>query len=162
MEIDGDSVAGFPYCRATSPCNRPGVDIRDGDELLAVNGTAVGGPVTAGELLVNLADQEVGSVYCGSCRGDRGIAAEYGAQRRREDSRVRLRFERAAVGPIPLIKTCLGEDGSLIRLATKAGARGFVIEGAGSGNTPPDLLAASADAIKVCVWGSMRKSRRCS
>ncbi|OLE30501.1 MAG: peptidase S41, partial [Actinobacteria bacterium 13_1_20CM_3_71_11] len=44
---------------ATSPLNRPGVDVRPGDELLAVNGIPAGGPVTPGELLANLAGEEV-------------------------------------------------------------------------------------------------------
>jgi tricorn protease len=44
---------------ATSPLNRPGIDVRPGDELLAVNGIPAGGPVTPGELLANLAGQEV-------------------------------------------------------------------------------------------------------
>ncbi|MFD0555447.1 tricorn protease [Stackebrandtia endophytica] len=48
---------------ATSPLNRPGVDVREGDVILAVNGQPVdGGPsstATLGQRLVNLADQEV-------------------------------------------------------------------------------------------------------
>lgn len=55
----------------------------------------------------------------------------------------------AAAEPIPLLKTYLGVDGSLVRLATRAGAKGFVIEGAGTGNTPPDMLMASMEAIKA-------------
>jgi len=43
----------------TSPLNRPGVDVRAGDDVLAVNGVAVGGPVTAAQLLANHAEQEV-------------------------------------------------------------------------------------------------------
>jgi tricorn protease len=44
---------------ATSPLNRPGVDIRAGDFVLAINGVALGGEVTPAELLADLADQEV-------------------------------------------------------------------------------------------------------
>lgn len=44
---------------ATSPLNRPGVDVRAGDEVVAVNGIPVGATVTPGELLANLAEQEV-------------------------------------------------------------------------------------------------------
>ena len=44
---------------ATSPLSRPGTGVLAGDEVLTVNGIAVGGRVTAGELLVNQADQEV-------------------------------------------------------------------------------------------------------
>jgi tricorn protease len=45
--------------KATSPVNRPGVDVRPGDQVLAVNGVAVGPGVTPGALLVDLAEQEV-------------------------------------------------------------------------------------------------------
>ncbi len=45
--------------KATSPLNRPGVDLRAGDQILAVNGVAVTGGVTPGELLADLAEQEV-------------------------------------------------------------------------------------------------------
>ncbi|MEN3307448.1 MAG: tricorn protease [Micromonosporaceae bacterium] len=44
---------------ATSPLCRPGVDVRAGDEVLAVNGLPVGDRVTAAQLLVNQAGQEV-------------------------------------------------------------------------------------------------------
>jgi tricorn protease len=51
---------GDPWDKdATSALNRPGVDVRTGDVLLAVNGQPVGGDVTPGERLVNLAEQEV-------------------------------------------------------------------------------------------------------
>ncbi|MBI2761952.1 MAG: PDZ domain-containing protein [Chloroflexi bacterium] len=51
---------GDPWdANATSPLNRPGVDVRPGDVLLAINGQPVGSAVTPGERLVNLADQEV-------------------------------------------------------------------------------------------------------
>jgi tricorn protease len=43
----------------TSPLRRPGVDVREGDEVVAVNGTPVGGELTVPALLVNQADQEV-------------------------------------------------------------------------------------------------------
>jgi tricorn protease len=43
---------------ATSPCNRPGTDIRPGDEVLAVNGQPLGRP-GPGELLVGQAGREV-------------------------------------------------------------------------------------------------------
>ncbi len=44
---------------ATSPLNRPGVDVRPGDLLLAINGQPVDSRAGPGELLVNQADQEV-------------------------------------------------------------------------------------------------------
>lgn len=56
-----------------------------------------------------------------------------------------------AAEPIPLIQTYVGVDGTLVRLAQANGARGFVVEGAGTGNTPPDLLAACADAIAAGI-----------
>ncbi|MBO0869651.1 MAG: PDZ domain-containing protein, partial [Micromonosporaceae bacterium] len=43
----------------TSPLNRPGVRVHPGDEVLVVNGVAVGGPVTVAQQLVNQADEEV-------------------------------------------------------------------------------------------------------
>lgn len=53
-------VEGDPWDeRATSSLNRPGVEVRPGDELLAINGQPVGGGVTPAELLVNQAGQEV-------------------------------------------------------------------------------------------------------
>ncbi|GAA4920330.1 tricorn protease [Stackebrandtia albiflava] len=48
---------------ATSPLNRPGVDVREGDLVLAVNGQPVGeagrAPATVGQRLVNQAGEEV-------------------------------------------------------------------------------------------------------
>ncbi|MGC5334055.1 S41 family peptidase [Micromonospora sp. DT62] len=43
---------------ATSPCNRPGVDLRPGDAVVAIDGQPVG-PAGPGELLVGQADREV-------------------------------------------------------------------------------------------------------
>jgi tricorn protease len=56
----GRIVEGDPWdTAATSPLNRPGLDVQVGDAVLAVNGQPVGGAVTPGEWLVNQADQEV-------------------------------------------------------------------------------------------------------
>ncbi|WP_018350392.1 S41 family peptidase [Longispora albida] len=44
---------------ATSPLNRPGVNLAPGDAVLAINGLPVGGAVTPAERLVNLAGSEV-------------------------------------------------------------------------------------------------------
>lgn len=59
-------VTGDPWNPgATSPLNRPGVDVRVGDEVLAINGQTLGrpapdqAPISPEEALVNLADQEV-------------------------------------------------------------------------------------------------------
>jgi tricorn protease len=43
----------------TSPFNRPGVDVRAGDEVLAVGGTPVSRTVSPPQLLVNQAEQEI-------------------------------------------------------------------------------------------------------
>ncbi|GIG66415.1 S41 family peptidase [Phytomonospora endophytica] len=61
---DGYTIArileGDPWLpEATSSFNRPGVDVREGDRLLAVNGQAVGEGATPGQRLVNQAGQEV-------------------------------------------------------------------------------------------------------
>jgi L-asparaginase len=52
-----------------------------------------------------------------------------------------------AAQPVHLITSVIGSDGSLIRAATEGGARGFVIAGAGVGNTPVDMLVACQEAI---------------
>jgi tricorn protease len=58
--VVGRIVEGDPWePAASSPLNRPGVDVQVGDALLAINGQPVGGTVTPGEWLVNQADQEV-------------------------------------------------------------------------------------------------------
>jgi tricorn protease len=55
----GHVLHGDPWnSSATSPCNRPGADIRPGDAVVAVNGAAVG-PAGPGEHLVGRAGQEV-------------------------------------------------------------------------------------------------------
>ncbi|MBX6724142.1 MAG: PDZ domain-containing protein, partial [Dactylosporangium sp.] len=53
--LDGDVWSP----KETSPLTRPGVDVREGDEVVAVGGVPVGGPVTPAALLVNQAEQEV-------------------------------------------------------------------------------------------------------
>jgi tricorn protease len=58
--VIGRIVQGDPWdTGATSPLNRPGLDVQVGDTVLAVNGQPVGGRVTPGEWLVNQADQEI-------------------------------------------------------------------------------------------------------
>ncbi|MET8146335.1 PDZ domain-containing protein [Sphaerisporangium sp. NPDC005288] len=53
-------VAGDPWDpEATSPLNRPGLDVRPGDAVLAINGQPVGAAAGPARLLVNQADQEV-------------------------------------------------------------------------------------------------------
>jgi len=53
-------VRGDPWdAEATSPLLRPGVDVRPGDLVVAINGQPLGPDVTPGERLVNQADNEV-------------------------------------------------------------------------------------------------------
>ncbi|MEO3812597.1 PDZ domain-containing protein [Sphaerisporangium sp. B11E5] len=53
-------VQGDPWDpEATSPLNRPGLDVRPGDVIVAVNGRPVTTPAGPAPLLVNQADQEV-------------------------------------------------------------------------------------------------------
>jgi len=53
-------VEGDPWdVGATSPLNRPGLDVQVGDAVVAINGQPVGNGVAPGELLVHQADQEV-------------------------------------------------------------------------------------------------------
>ena len=54
-----------------------------------------------------------------------------------------------AAEPVFLVPSVVGADGSLIRAATTLGARGLVIAGAGTGNTPVDMLEASRDAMSA-------------
>ena len=53
----------------------------------------------------------------------------------------------AAVEPVPLITAVVSMDPSILDAVVAAGARGVVVEGTGSGNTSPELLAAAARAI---------------
>jgi tricorn protease len=56
-------VRGDPWnAEATSPLRRPGVDVRPGDLVVAINGQPLGPDVTPGERLVNQADNEVSLV----------------------------------------------------------------------------------------------------
>ena len=56
----GQVLEGDPWLADhTSPFNRPGVDVRAGDRVLAVGGTPVRQPVTPAQLLVSQAEQEV-------------------------------------------------------------------------------------------------------
>ena len=50
-----------------------------------------------------------------------------------------------------LIKATLGDDGTLVRAALKAGARGLVVEGFGIGDVPPALGAAMIEAAEAGV-----------
>jgi L-asparaginase len=54
---------------------------------------------------------------------------------------------KTAAEPVHLFTSVIGSDGNLIRLAHEAGARGFVIAGAGTGNTPVDMLTECISAI---------------
>lgn len=76
---------------------------------------------------------------------DRGVRLT----RRRSERRVLPTIPARAVEPIPIIYAHLGSDGSMLRLALRAGAQGIVVAGTGSGNTHPDLLAAAREAIEA-------------
>jgi tricorn protease len=53
-------VRGDPWdAAATSPLLRPGIDVRPGDVVVAINGQPLGAQVTPGERLVNQAENEV-------------------------------------------------------------------------------------------------------
>jgi tricorn protease len=56
----GKVAHGDPWDRgATSPLNQPGVDVRPGDAVVAINGQPLGGGVTPPERLVNQAGNDV-------------------------------------------------------------------------------------------------------
>lgn len=56
----GQVLEGDPWLAGhTSSFNRPGVDVRAGDRVLAIGGTPVRRPVTPAQLLVSQAEQEV-------------------------------------------------------------------------------------------------------
>lgn len=56
----GKIAVGDPWERAaTSPLNQPGIDVRPGDAVLAINGQPVGGAMTPPERLVNQAGNDV-------------------------------------------------------------------------------------------------------
>jgi L-asparaginase len=44
-----------------------------------------------------------------------------------------------------------GSDGTLLRAAVAAGARGVVVAGTGVGNAPPDVIAAVGEAVAARV-----------
>jgi L-asparaginase len=72
-----------------------------------------------------------------------GVAVLRARGRRRGLPRVP---ERAAE-PVVLVTAVSGGDGQLVRLAARAGARGFVVAATGAGNTAPDLLDACREAM---------------
>jgi tricorn protease len=56
----GQVLEGDPWSADhTSPFNRPGVDVRAGDEVLAIGGTPVSREASPPQLLVNQAEQEI-------------------------------------------------------------------------------------------------------
>ncbi len=78
----------------------------------------------------------------GEVRGERVMVGS-----RRALRRVLEAIPDAAAEPIALITAVVATDGSLLRLAVGAGARGVVVAATGSGNTDPDLLAAAVEAM---------------
>jgi len=75
------------------------------------------------------------------------VGDELHIARRRVGRRTLPRVPDAAAEPIPIVVAAIGTDGSMIRLVRGAGARGFVIAATGAGNTHPDLLEASREAM---------------
>ena len=54
-----------------SPLNAPGINVRKGDILLAIGGESVGETISPGELLVNLANQEVQATFQNADDGEK-------------------------------------------------------------------------------------------
>ncbi|HTS14985.1 MAG TPA: asparaginase [Candidatus Sulfotelmatobacter sp.] len=57
----------------------------------------------------------------------------------------------AAAATVELVLVGMGGDGTLLRAAVAAGARGIVVAATGSGNTAPDVLAAAVEAMAAGV-----------
>lgn len=53
--------------------------------------------------------------------------------------------------PVEVVAVHMGSDGALVRAAVAGGARGVVIAAVGSGNTPPDVLAAALEAMAAGI-----------
>ena len=68
--------------------------------------------------------------------------------RARGRRRVLDRVPDRAAEPVVLVTAVSGGDGELVRLAARAGARGFVVAATGAGNTAPDLLDACREAMR--------------
>jgi L-asparaginase len=79
----------------------------------------------------------IGSVTAGE------VAVHHARSRRRQLPRIPA----AAAEPIALVTAVVSMDGTPIRGALAAGARGIVVEATGAGNTDPDLLLAATEAM---------------
>ena len=77
-ESNGYRITHIPHGDAweatkDSPLNAPGVNVREGDVLLAIAGQRVSKTVSPGELLVNLANQEVQATFQNSDDGEKRV-----------------------------------------------------------------------------------------
>ena len=86
-------------------------------------------------------------------RGPLGTVAEDGVYlAARRARRVLLpELPDGAAEPVILVTAVVAMDGSLVRLALGAGARGVVVAATGAGNTAPDLLDACREAMAAGV-----------
>ncbi len=77
-ETTGYRITHIPHGDAweaakDSPLNAPGINIREGDILLAIGGQRVSQEVSPGELLVNLANQEVQATFQNADDGEKRV-----------------------------------------------------------------------------------------
>jgi len=77
-ESNGYRITHIPHGDAweatkDSPLNAPGVNVREGDILLAIAGQRVSETVSPGELLVNLANQEVQATFQNANDGEKRV-----------------------------------------------------------------------------------------
>jgi L-asparaginase len=71
--------------------------------------------------------------------------------RRRAHRRRLPSIPEAAAEPVELLTAVVSTDGGALRRAVAGGARGLVVEGTGTGNTDPDLLAAASEAMAAGI-----------
>jgi L-asparaginase len=71
--------------------------------------------------------------------------------RRRETWRRLARSLHRAADGVALLTAVVATDGELLRAAVAGGAPGIIVEGTGTGNTDPDLLAAAREAMAAGV-----------
>ena len=77
-ENDGYRITHIPHGDAweatkDSPLNAPGINVTEGDILLAIGGQPVSETVSPGELLVNLANQEVQATFQNADDGEKRV-----------------------------------------------------------------------------------------